>query len=58
MACQFLSTEILLRSKEGGLRITEVPTTVYYPKENKSTKYPIFHGVNVLSSVVQFIVYR
>jgi hypothetical protein len=53
-----VSAEILSRAKEGGLIITEVPTTVYYPKENKSTKYPIFHGVNVLSSVIQFIAYR
>jgi hypothetical protein len=52
-----VSTEILLRAKEGGLRITEVPTMVYHSKENKSAKYPIFHGVNVLSSVVQFIAY-
>ncbi len=53
-----VSTEILLRSKEKGLTIKEVPVTINYSVGKSSTHNPISHGVGVLYSVLQFISLR
>ena len=56
-----VSTEILLRAKEKGLRIKEVPISVRYNIKNgssTSTHNPIRHGIGVLYAVVQFISLR
>ncbi len=51
------STEIIMEAKDQGLKIIEVPITVYYDSKNSSTHNPLFHGIGVLSSVIRFITY-
>jgi glycosyltransferase involved in cell wall biosynthesis len=53
-----VSTEILLRAKEGGLQVAEVPITVRYDIGNTSTLNPFFHGMQVLAHLVQSISFR
>lgn len=53
-----VSTEILLRAKEKGLLIKEVPVSIKYDLKNSSTHNPVSHGVGVLYSVMQFISLR
>lgn len=53
-----VSTEILVRARETGLSITEVPITVNYDVEDSSTHNPVSHGVGVLINVLQFISIR
>ncbi|MEM2981364.1 MAG: glycosyltransferase family 2 protein [Thermoproteota archaeon] len=51
------STEILIKAKEHGLRITEVPVKIKYSK-GSSTQNPIFHGVDVILSTVKYMSIR
>ena len=52
-----VSVEILLRAKENGLRLTEVPATCTYDNGEKTSKqHPLSHGTSVLMSLVQMIV--
>lgn len=53
-----VSTEILLRAKEKGLLIKEVPITIKYDVQNSSTHNPLSHGMGVLYTVMQFISLR
>lgn len=53
-----VSTEILLRAKEKGLLIKEVPITINYDVQNSSTHNPLSHGMGVLYTVMQFISLR
>lgn len=53
-----VSTEILIRAKEDGLSIKEVPVTIRYDVEDASTHNPLHHGMAVISSVVKFISLR
>lgn len=53
-----VSTEILLRAKEKGLLIKEVPASIKYDLKNSSTHNPFSHGIGVLYSVMQFISLR
>ena len=47
-----VSTEILLKAKERGLRVVEVPVTISYG-ENSSTHNPVVHGLSVILSTVR-----
>ncbi|MGY0287359.1 MAG: glycosyltransferase family 2 protein [Candidatus Methanodesulfokora washburnensis] len=47
------STEILLKAKEGGLKVTEVPIKISYDVEKPSTQNPIYHGLDVILSIVK-----
>lgn len=47
------STEILLKAGKAGLRIVEVPVTVSY--NAKSSRNPVYHGVQVLFSSVKHL---
>lgn len=53
-----VSTEILLRAKEKGLLIKEVPITIKYDVQNSSTHNPLSHGMGVLYTIMQFISLR
>ena len=53
-----VSTEILMRAKERGLLIKEVPVTVKYDMKDTSTHNPLSHGMGVLYTVMQFISLR
>jgi glycosyltransferase involved in cell wall biosynthesis len=53
-----VSTEILMKAKENGLLIKEVPVTVNYDMKDGSTHNPISHGMGVLYTVMQFISLR
>lgn len=46
-----------MEAKDQGLKIIEVPITVYYDSKKSSTHNPLFHGIGVLSSVIRFITY-
>ena len=50
-----VTTEILLRAKENGLLLKEVPITISYAVENPSTGNPLVHGVEVLYSITRFV---
>lgn len=52
-----VSTEILLKAGEAGLRIGEVPTSVRYHADS-STHNPVLHGVGVLLSTVKLLSIR
>ncbi len=47
------STEILLTAKANGLRVLEIPTTVKYGHDNKSTHNPIYHFADVVASTLK-----
>jgi glycosyltransferase involved in cell wall biosynthesis len=47
------STEILLRAKECGLKIKEVPIEINYDVERPSTQNPLVHGLDVVLSTVK-----
>jgi glycosyltransferase involved in cell wall biosynthesis len=52
------STEILLKAKENGLRIKEVPIKVSYNVEKPSTHNPLYHGLDVVLSMVKHMSIR
>ena len=47
------SAEILIKAKDAGLRIKEVPVKINYNVEEPSTHNPIYHGVDVVLSIVK-----
>jgi hypothetical protein len=47
------STEILLKAKEHGLRVKEIPIEIKYDIEKPSTQSPILHGLDVVLSTVK-----
>jgi glycosyltransferase involved in cell wall biosynthesis len=52
-----VSVEILLKAKERGLRIMEVPIGCnYHGLERTSKQSPLKHGVNVVMSIVKLVV--
>lgn len=53
-----VSTEILVRAKEKGLSVTEVPVTIRYDVEDASTQHPISHGLELMSTILRFISLR
>ena len=52
------STEILLKAKEFGLKVVEVPIKVSYDVEKPSTHNPILHGLDVVLSTVKHLSIR
>jgi glycosyltransferase involved in cell wall biosynthesis len=48
-------SEILIRATECDLKITEVPITVRYDIENRSSKSPIAHGWSVIGPIIRLI---
>jgi glycosyltransferase involved in cell wall biosynthesis len=55
-----VSTEILLKAREMGMVIKEVPVTITYQDKDRktSTHNPLKHGVGVLFSIFRFISLR
>jgi len=49
-----ISTEILIKSSNLGLKITEVPTEIQYEGET-SSQNPVSHGTEVLMSTLKYI---
>jgi glycosyltransferase involved in cell wall biosynthesis len=47
------SAEILMKAKDAGLRIKEVPVKIIYNVEEPSTHNPLYHGVDVVLSIVK-----
>jgi len=52
------STEILLKAKERGLKVIEVPVKINYNVEKPSTQNPIYHGLDVILSTVKHMSIR
>ncbi|MCW4052246.1 MAG: glycosyltransferase family 2 protein [Candidatus Bathyarchaeota archaeon] len=50
------SAEILMRAREKGLRIAEVPVQVHYHGLETSTQNPISHGLGVLATILRLVV--
>lgn len=53
-----VSTEILLKAKENGLRIKEVPVKIDYRVRSPSTHNPLYHGLDVVLSTVKHMSIR
>jgi len=51
-----ISAEILMRAREQGLRIAEVPIQVNYKGVETSTHNPIRHGLGVLATIIRLVV--
>ena len=49
------STEILLKAKEKGLKIKEIPIKINYDVEKPSTHNPIYHGLDVVLSTIKHL---
>jgi glycosyltransferase involved in cell wall biosynthesis len=49
------SIEILLKAKEVGLRVVEVPIRISYDVEKPSTHNPLLHGLDVILSTVKHL---
>jgi glycosyltransferase involved in cell wall biosynthesis len=52
------STEILLKAKEIGLKVVEVPIRISYDVEKPSTHNPLLHGLDVILSTVKHLSIR
>jgi glycosyltransferase involved in cell wall biosynthesis len=52
------STEILLKAKEIGLKMVEVPIRISYDVEKPSTHNPLLHGLDVILSTVKHLSIR
>ncbi|MGD8506141.1 MAG: glycosyltransferase family 2 protein [Candidatus Bathyarchaeota archaeon] len=51
-----ISAEILLKARERGLRVAEVPAQVEYQGLESSTHNPMRHGLSVLSTIIRLVV--
>jgi glycosyltransferase involved in cell wall biosynthesis len=51
------SIEILFKAKEHNLKVVEVPIEIRYG-ENSPTQNPIYHGLNVLLSIIKYVSIR
>ncbi len=51
-------TDIVIKAKEMGLRVREVPINVRYDVPNKHKKNPVTHGLGILASIVGLIGYK
>jgi glycosyltransferase involved in cell wall biosynthesis len=52
------SVEILMKASQSQLRILEVPITVRYGDLKTSTHNPMYHGMDVLASIVKLVSIR
>jgi len=50
------SAEILLKARDHGLRVIEVPVHAYYKGLDTSTHNPLSHGLSVLSTIIKLVV--
>ena len=53
-----ISTEILIKARQNSLTITQVPIAVKYDRLNTSTHNLLSHGMNLLYSIMQFVVIK
>ena len=53
-----ISTEILIKARQNSLTITEVPIAVNNDRLNTSTHNLLSHGMNLLYSIMQFVVIK
>jgi len=53
-----VSAEILLKANERGLRVKEVPIRVSYDVKKPSTHNPLYHGLDVVLSIVKHMSIR
>ena len=53
-----VETDMVVKAKERGVRIVEVPISVRYDVPNKHKKHPLRHGLSVLAGIVGLIGYR
>jgi len=53
-----LSTESLVKAAEQGLKIIEVPVSVYYNNLNGSEQNPVSHATDVIASIIRHVVER
>jgi glycosyltransferase involved in cell wall biosynthesis len=53
-----VDSEVLVRARDAGLRIIEIPITVKYKGLETSTHNPVYHALDVFFSVVKFISIR
>lgn len=51
-----VSAEILLKAREKGLRVAEVPVQVNYHGLETSTHNPVKHGISVLATILRLVV--
>jgi len=49
-----VGSEILMKAAEKGLKILEVPALVTYRGSETSTHNPVYHGLDVVASVIKF----
>ena len=52
------SVEILMKAKDAGLRMKEIPLKVNYDVEEPSSHNPLYHGVDVVMSIVKHLSIR
>ena len=53
-----VEADMVIRAKETGLRVKEVPINVRYDVPNKHKKNPVSHGLGVLAGIVGLIGYK
>lgn len=53
-----ISTEILLKTSELGLKVIEIPIQVYYKGLDTSSQNPISHASNVVGAIIRSVVER
>jgi glycosyltransferase involved in cell wall biosynthesis len=53
-----VSTEILLKAEEMGLRIKEIPVKIIYDVKQPSTLNPLIHGIDVVFSTLKHLSIR
>lgn len=53
-----VETDMIVKAREEGLKIKEVPISVRYDVPKKHKKNPVSHGLSVLASILSFIGYK
>ncbi len=53
-----VDSEVIMRARDAGLRIVEVPVTATYKNAETSTHNPVYHAFDVFFSVVKFVSIR
>jgi glycosyltransferase involved in cell wall biosynthesis len=50
--------EILVKAKQAGLRVVQIPVTMRYGSPKTSTHNPMYHGLDVMFSLVKYVSIR
>jgi len=50
--------EILIKAKQAGLRVVQIPVTMNYERQRTSTHNPMYHWLDVFFSLVKFVSIR